>query len=49
MSGERVRRLAWIAAFGALVVRAVKGLNRLDEPELEDQQAIWPPLPFDSA
>ena len=43
-----MRRAGWIAAFGALVARAYKGVSELDEPLPQDQPAEWPPLAFDS-
>lgn len=46
MIPDGLRRLGWIAAFGALLARSVKGLKRLDDPEPEDQPAQWPPLTF---
>jgi len=36
-----------MAAFGALVARAYKGLSELDEPIPQDQPAQWPELAFE--
>jgi len=43
---DGLRRLGWIAAFAALLRRAIKGVTTLDELPQQDQPAQWPPLAF---
>ena len=43
-----LRRVAWTAAFAALLARITTKLRELDEPIPEDQPAEWAPLSFES-